>query len=118
MFGFTGWPLLVLLMIGVVALLLLVAQWKRIKHRKLATCTVTFVMTAAAFIYWGNLHIAQLRRRAWSDYGFETEVWLLAATAFVLGCGWSFRERKLVALSFTIISGYFLGLFSLMLATY
>ncbi|HEX4580684.1 MAG TPA: hypothetical protein VH139_01415 [Acidobacteriaceae bacterium] len=117
MFGFSKWPLLILTILGGVGIVLLVVQWRQLRHRILAGCTVIFLLAAATRAYWGYLHIDQLRQRAAFDYGFEGGVWLLAGTAFVLGGTWFFRERRLHALFLTMVSGYLFCIFSVLLST-
>jgi hypothetical protein len=79
---------------------------------------VIFLLLAVACTYWGYLHLEQLRQRAAFDYGFEGNVWLLAGIAFVLGCIWSFRERRVGAFLLTVNSGYLFFIFSLLLSTF
>ena len=117
MFGFSKWPLLTLAILGGVGIVLLVLQWRQVRHHILAGCTVIFLLAAVARTYWGYLHIDQLRQRAGFDYGFESGVWFLAGTAFILGCIWFFRERRLHALLLTVVSGYLFCIFSLIVST-
>jgi len=116
MFGFSKWPLLAYLVIGAVGITLTSAQWKQLQHRILACCTFIFLLLASGQTYWGYLHIEQLRQRAFLDYGYETHVWLCAGIAFVLGCIWSFRERRVGAFLLTANAGYLFCIFTLLVS--
>ena len=118
MFGFSKWPLLACSVIGAAGITLTAVQWKRLQHRILGCFTSVCLFLAVGKTYWGYLHIEQLRQRAAFDYGFEGEVWLLAGIAFVLGCIWSFRERRVGEFLLTVNAGYLFCIFSLLVSTF
>jgi hypothetical protein len=118
LFGFSKWLLLAYLVIGAAGITLTAVQWKQLQHRILACCTLLFLLLAVGQTYWGYLHLEQLRQRAAFDYGFEGDVGLLAGIAFVLGCIWSFRDRRVGAFLLTVNAAYLFCVFSLLMSSF